>query len=396
MGVKLNQIESGILKALQKRVRRGSSSTVDLNNVAKESGVDRDAAYEALQSDRTLVRRGLVSRVADEIWELTVEGEDFEAAAPLANTTSRPSSPPAGMVSGQQQDSARSPRAFISYSHDSPEHKRWVATLAARLIEAGVEAILDEWDLDLGMDLAKFMERGVAEVDRVLVICTEIYVKKADAGRGGVGYETMIVTGELVQNLNTNKFIPLIRQSGSSVLPRSLSTRRFVNFNDDSRFQVSFEELVRALHATPAVVKPPLGTNPFSQPKGTSQSDSHPTKAVLPRPGDIDHWTELLRQTKTTREWVECDSPLELDLGTTTPSGTRSTVAARLAGPARVARIEEGRWFELGFPLSHQGGITMVVIPFPFVEAIWPGAEGRLHVRLNKTILFADGKSTFI
>ncbi|MEO7032873.1 MAG: toll/interleukin-1 receptor domain-containing protein [Polyangiaceae bacterium] len=352
---------------------------------------------EALQSDRALIRRGLVSRVADEIWELTVEGEDFEAAVPAANTTSMPPLPSGDMASSHQQNSARSPRAFFSYSHDSPEHKRWVAALAARLVEAGIDAVLDEWDLDLGMDLAKFMERGVAEVDRVLVICTEIYVQKADAGRGGVGYETMIVTGELVQNLNTNKFIPLIRQTGSSLRPRSLSTRRFVDFNDDSRFETSFEELVRALHATPAAVKPPLGANPFSQPKEPTLRESQEGDAAAPRSADdLEHWTELLRQAKANGEWVECDSPLELDMGVVTSQGTRSTVPARLAGPARVARIEERRWFELGFPLSHQGGITMVVIPFPFVEAIWPGAEGRLHVRLNKTILFAEGKSTFV
>ena len=44
------------------------------------------------------------------------------------------------------------------------------------------------------------------------MVCTETYVKKADEGKGGVGYEAMIVTGELVKNLGTSKFIPIVKQ----------------------------------------------------------------------------------------------------------------------------------------------------------------------------------------
>jgi len=45
---------------------------------------------------------------------------------------------------------------------------------------------------------------SVAWADRVLMICTEAYVRKADEGKGGVGYEAMIVTGELVKDLGTD------------------------------------------------------------------------------------------------------------------------------------------------------------------------------------------------
>jgi hypothetical protein len=53
------------------------------------------------------------------------------------------------------------------------------------------------------------MQDGLSQSDRVLVICTENYVRKADAGEGGVGYEQMIVTAELIKNLGTQKFIGL-------------------------------------------------------------------------------------------------------------------------------------------------------------------------------------------
>ena len=104
-------------------------------------------------------------------------------------------------------------KVFIAYSHDSPDHKQWVSELAARLRHNGIDARLDQWDLGLGDDITRFMEREIVGADRVLVICTDEYVNKANAAEGGVGYERMIVNAELVQNLGTDKFIPIIRQA---------------------------------------------------------------------------------------------------------------------------------------------------------------------------------------
>ena len=58
--------------------------------------------------------------------------------------------------------------------------------------------------------MPKFMEFAVAWAGRVLMICTDAYVRKANEGKGGVGYEAMIVTGELIKDLGTAKFIPII------------------------------------------------------------------------------------------------------------------------------------------------------------------------------------------
>jgi hypothetical protein len=158
------------------------------------------------------------------------------------------------------------PTAFISYSHDSSQHKRWVASLADKLVNNGVDVIFDQWDSGPGDDLPRFMERAVARADRVLMVCTDPYVEKADDGKGGVGFETMIVTGELVQNLGLNKFIPLIRQKpGSQRKPKFLSTRWHIDFSSEEEFEEKFEELLRALHNAPRHPKPKLGPNPFAQ-----------------------------------------------------------------------------------------------------------------------------------
>jgi hypothetical protein len=103
------------------------------------------------------------------------------------------------------------PRVFFSYSHDSDTHKDWVLALATRLVANGVDVLLDQWDLTLGSDLPRFMESGLTTADRVVSICTEPYVEKANSGKGGVGYEKMILTAQLMKNIASDRIIEGVR-----------------------------------------------------------------------------------------------------------------------------------------------------------------------------------------
>ena len=215
---------------------------------------------------------------------------------------------------------AEPPKIFISYSHDSAEHRRWVSELGAKLRHKGVDAILDQWDLGPGDDVTQFMERGIIDSDRVLVICTDSYVSKANTGEGGVGYERMIVNAQLIQDLGTDKFIPVIRQaSGQEKTPTFLGTRVYIDFRNDSQFDSEFDKLIHELHRVPVVEKPPLGKNPFAQlPSGQeaprsaeadtqlpeipeqveSASDAYSTAVKLARAGDVFGWRQLVKQIK--------------------------------------------------------------------------------------------------
>ena len=103
------------------------------------------------------------------------------------------------------------PTVFISYSHDSENHKAWVLKLATDLRSHGVNAILDQWDLRLGTDLRFFMENGLSSSALVLCVCSENYVQKVDTGTGGSGYEGMIMTQGLLQNAKAEYVIPIVR-----------------------------------------------------------------------------------------------------------------------------------------------------------------------------------------
>lgn len=103
------------------------------------------------------------------------------------------------------------PKVFISYAWESEEHRAWVKELADRLLDDGIEAIVDQYDLELGDRLPQFMEESVTSVDYVLVVCTPTYKAKADARIGGVGYEGHIISDELYSKRNERKFIPVLK-----------------------------------------------------------------------------------------------------------------------------------------------------------------------------------------
>jgi hypothetical protein len=165
------------------------------------------------------------------------------------------------------------PRVFISYSHDSAEHKKWVLDFATTLRNRGVDAVLDQWDLKPGDDLPHFMETQLESAEYVLMVCSSRYVEKANAGEGGVGYEKMILTSNLLLRIDNSKVIPVIRQpAGTHNVPTFLSTKLFVNFSSDSELEFSFDELLRHLLDAPLFEKPVIGSNPF-QPMENSGPD---------------------------------------------------------------------------------------------------------------------------
>jgi len=102
------------------------------------------------------------------------------------------------------------PTAFISYSWDDTNHKKWVKLLATKLRENGIESILDQWHTVPGDQLPQFMETAIRENDFVLIVCTPNYKRKSDSRAGGVGYEGDIITGEVFASRNQRKFIPIL------------------------------------------------------------------------------------------------------------------------------------------------------------------------------------------
>lgn len=176
---------------------------------------------------------------------------------------------------------------FVSYSHDSEEHSDWVLQLATRLRSNGVDAILDKWNLKLGQDLAAFMEKGLSSSHRVLCICSQAYIDKANAGIEGVGYEKQIITAELLADPNRDWIVPVVRNNPQTrKLPIFLGSRFYIDFEEDRLYESKYEELLRELLDEPVLPVPKLGKNPFEAAKAYAQQRFIPgsEKYVSPAP----------------------------------------------------------------------------------------------------------------
>jgi len=155
------------------------------------------------------------------------------------------------------------PKAFISYSHDSAEHKQWVLAFATTLRNRGIDAILDQWDLKPGDDLPQFMEQNLEDADFAIMICTRRYVQKANAGVGGVGYEKMIMTSQSLSKISENKVIPVVREKCNNPVPTFLKSKLYIDFSNEEEIEFSLDELLRTLLKSPLYIKPKIGKNPF-------------------------------------------------------------------------------------------------------------------------------------
>ena len=152
------------------------------------------------------------------------------------------------------------PKVFISYSWTSEEYKAIVLQLAEALVDKSVDVILDRWDLHAGHDRFAFMEQSIEKADKVLILCDKKYTEKADTREGGVGTETAIITPDVYENHEQEKFIPVIMEDFKCV-PVYLKSRLGIDFRDGYRDQ-GFEELLHTIFNQPLYVKPPFGKPP--------------------------------------------------------------------------------------------------------------------------------------
>lgn len=155
-------------------------------------------------------------------------------------------------------------KIFVSYSHDDDKHKAWVKKLASHLRGHGVDVILDQWDLRLGDDLPFFMEDGLKASHLVLCICSDNYTIKANNRKGGAGYESKILTAELMNDSNRNFVIPIKRNNKDGKIPTYFGAALYIDFNNDDDYYTKYRELLDRITGEDLKKKPQLGKSPYS------------------------------------------------------------------------------------------------------------------------------------
>lgn len=137
---------------------------------------------------------------------------------------------------------------FISYSHDSEEHKAWVKKFAEDLASIGGFTVLLDQNLPKGASFTRFMELGINVADKVLVIGTPDYKKKAVSGNG-VAFEEAIIGSELMRDIDSTKYYPILRRGGSfeESFPPILHGRNGDDMRDDTKYIETLKEIVNSI-----------------------------------------------------------------------------------------------------------------------------------------------------
>ena len=159
------------------------------------------------------------------------------------------------------------PKLFISYSWTTPDHEAWVIRFATELRESGIDVILNKWDLKEGHDGHAFMEMMVndPEIKKVALICDKEYAAKADNRSGGVGTETQIITPEIYNKQDQDKFVAIVTERddhGNAYVPAFYGSRIYIDFTDPSVYAENFEQLIRWVFDEPLHRKPLIGNKP--------------------------------------------------------------------------------------------------------------------------------------
>lgn len=226
------------------------------------------------------------------------------------------------------------PKAFVSYSWDSDEHKRWTKSFAARLRGDGVDVTLDQWELVPGDQLPRFMESAIRDNSYVLILCTPDYMKKSDERKGGVGYEGDIMTAEVHTEGNHRKFIPILRAgSRETAIPTWLKGKYSIDLSGDPYSDDGYNDLLATLHnrreQAPTLGKPPLHG------RVASQSRSTPARTFLA--GHEESTAEF--------EPIKIEGVLADEVGRPRNDGTRGS--ALYVVPIKLNRRPVGEWDDL-------------------------------------------------
>lgn len=187
-------------------------------------------------------------------------------------------------------------KVFISYSHDSAQHRDRVLRLSDRLRAEGVDCEIDQYETSPLGGWPRWTRNKIKEADYVLIVCTQAYERRYEATeKNGVGagakWEGTIVTQQLYEAEGTShKFIPVTFSAEDiQYIPMELRGASYNLLDSES----GYESLYRRLTSQPEVIKQHLGkrialpprkrqdTSLNSIEESRQETQSHPSEAPI-------------------------------------------------------------------------------------------------------------------
>ena len=153
---------------------------------------------------------------------------------------------------------------FVSYSHDSNEHREQVLGLSERLRRDGIETLLDQYVNGTPPEgWPRWMMNQLDKATYVLVVCTETYHRRfrgnEEPGKGrGVDWEGALITSELYQvRSRTLKFVPVFLSTpAEECIPEPLRATTYYALTSEDAYQSLYNFLLQQAGAEPG----PVGT----------------------------------------------------------------------------------------------------------------------------------------
>jgi hypothetical protein len=142
------------------------------------------------------------------------------------------------------------PKVFVSYSHDSAEHKEIVLRFSERLRKDGIDAQIDQYVAGRPKGgWPRWMLDKLDWADFVLLVCTETYYRRfrgheqPDRGKG-VDWEGLLITLDIYNSKSrTTKFVPIIFTArDKAFIPEPLSDQ-FYCLDLEERYQELYSVL---------------------------------------------------------------------------------------------------------------------------------------------------------
>ncbi|MCP9209767.1 toll/interleukin-1 receptor domain-containing protein [Streptomyces sp. NEAU-Y11] len=174
-------------------------------------------------------------------------------------------------------DDGRPPLVFISYAHedDGGVHRDQVRTLWRLLCAQGVDARLDLLAAESPQDWGVWMMHRYEEADRVLVIASPAYKRRAEVreepGTGlGVSWEATLLRAEVHGNPRDwfRRILRVVLPGGSADdLPAFLGGGAVTTYRIDPLTAAGAETLLRYLHGLPYELPPAIGPVPHLPPR---------------------------------------------------------------------------------------------------------------------------------
>lgn len=148
---------------------------------------------------------------------------------------------------------------FISYSHDSDEHREQVLGLSERLRHDGIETLLDQYVNGSPLQgWPRWMLNQLDAADFVIVVCTETYYRRfrghEEPGKGkGVDWEGALITQEIYDSRSrTLKFVPIFMSAAvEDWIPEPLRTVTHYALTSEDNYQRLYDFLLEQAGVEP-------------------------------------------------------------------------------------------------------------------------------------------------